>query len=567
MATKRPAPSVGNKEPVAKKPRLVPKSLPKVELFDANPHWKGEISKIILPYQKESVEFAVKNDGKIFIADDMGLGKTLQAISIMMHYRSEWPLLIMAPSTLCSQWKYEMERWIPELKPPPPPPPVGKRKPKKDKGHDHPVRWIKDGKTPLGGIVDVIPYTLLDSKIEELMAIGYKCIIADECHYLKNKKAQRTKNAITVGKKAQRKVMLSGTPILNFPADLYSQLKFLDVGEKLYQSVVNANPADRRGMDNGGKLFDNWTSFTTRYCNGHLNQFREWDVRGVTNPEELHRVLTDVCLIRRRKDDVLTQLPPKFRRAHYIDIAPGQAKEIQKALDDIRIRAQNLAKLPAAQIRKAIFEMMKQGQMKMEVFRKNAEAKAEPSRKYIREVLQNTDHKFLVFAHHRAMMDEIEAELTEHAQKINVPDFHIRIDGNTKDDRHKLVQYFQTQPQCRVALLSITAAGVGLTLTAAPEVIFAELYWNPAAMLQAEDRIHRIGQTQNCNITYLVARDSFDDRMWKILNRKYKTTSAIIDGIANATMLTLQDSDQEYERTDAASILAECLFDDIMEDA
>lgn len=549
------------KESSAKKSRTTPRTLAKVGLFDENPHWDGEISQIVLPYQKESIKFAIENDGKILIADDMGLGKTIQAISIMLHYRSEWPLLVIAPSTLCGQWKREIERWVPDLAPPTLPEPVGKRKPKKDKGYTHPVRWIKDGKVPLGGIVDVISYSLLESKREELESVNYNCIIADECHYLKNAKAIRTKLAISIGKNAQRKVALSGTPILNCPAELFAQLKFLDVGERLYQAVINSKPQDQRGLNEGYKLFTNWTQFTTRYCNGHINHFKQWDVRGVSNAKELHSILTQVCMIRRKKEQVLTQLPPKFRNSHYIEIKASDANEIQKILKEIKARTQHLSQLPPAQIRRALFEMMKQGQMTMEIFRKNAEVKIDGVREYVKEILNNSDLKFLIFGHHACMLDGIEQELESYAQKMDIPDFHIRIDGNTKSDiRHKLVEYFQTKPQCRVALLSITAAGVGLTLTAASTVIFAEEFWNPGAMLQAEDRVHRIGQLNNCNIYYLVAKGSFDEQMWKTLNRKFKTFGSIIDGASNSDMLTLTD-DIEPQLGGAAGFMAECLFD------
>ena len=111
---------------------------------------------------------------------------------------------------------------------------------------------------------------------------------------------------------------------------------------------------------------------------------------------------------------------------------------------------------------------------------------------------------------------------------------YIRIDGSTLPQRRQnLVNKFQDDPKCRVALLGITAAGVALTLTAASNVMFAELFWTPALLLQAEDRCHRIGQQSIVKIKYFIAKNSIDDVMWELTRKKFKTLGEIIEGKKN----------------------------------
>jgi SWI/SNF-related matrix-associated actin-dependent regulator 1 of chromatin subfamily A len=155
---------------------------------------------------------------------------------------------------------------------------------------------------------------------------------------------------------------------------------------------------------------------------------------------------------------------------------------------------------------------------------------------------EETGPKFLVFAHHRDVLDGICLALDKHKMK------HIRIDGKTPGNtRQPLVDVFQTDPTVRLAVLSITAAGVGLTLTAAEHVLFAELFYNPGAVMQAEDRAHRIGQKNCVQVHYLVARGTIDDALFKMINRKILVLGEALDGISGQN-LELTGPDQNKEK-------------------
>lgn len=174
------------------------------------------------------------------------------------------------------------------------------------------------------------------------------------------------------------------------------------------------------------------------------------------------------------------------------------------------------------------------GESVASLFRKTALAKLPAVREYLTDVLDRGDDKFIVFAHHRDMMDEIEQALQPRlaAQHLSL----VRIDGGVQvSKRADLVKKFQEDDSCRVALLSITACAEGITLTAAALVIFAELYWVPGVVEQAEARAHRIGSAhEKVVVEFLVAPGSPDEAIYKSLCRKKLDTSNVLDGAKEA---------------------------------
>merc|ERR1719412_746323 len=156
----------------------------------------------------------------------------------------------------------------------------------------------------------------------------------------------------------------------------------------------------------------------------------------------------------------------------------------------------------------------KEHAMLLEWFHLTCDAKVRAVCEYVKDLLES-DRKFLLFAHHQTMMQNLCALLEK--QKVK----YIKIDGSTSSLARKTqCDEFQTCDQVRVALLSITAANTGLTLTAAQLVVFAELFWNPGVLTQAEDRAHRIGQTDSVTIQYLVALNTADDKLWPMIQKK-----------------------------------------------
>ena len=174
----------------------------------------------------------------------------------------------------------------------------------------------------------------------------------------------------------------------------------------------------------------------------------------------------------------------------------------------------------------------------MMLFTATSKAKQKPVCEYIEESC-TTGEKYLIFAHHIHMLDAVEKCVSKICETHNnAADFnadegmwsHIRLDGSSSGpSRDTLVEDFQSNTCCKYAVLSIMACGTGLTLTASSNVIFAELFWTPGQLVQAEDRVHRFGQKNCCNIKYLLAKDTSDDVLWPMVNRKLAVLGAALN--------------------------------------
>ncbi|KAG5833203.1 hypothetical protein ANANG_G00273410 [Anguilla anguilla] len=320
--------------------------------------------------------------------------------------------------------------------------------------------------------------------------------------------AARSRILVPLVQRARRAILLTGTPALGRPEELFMQI------DALYP-----------------RRFGTWSDYAKKYCNAHYRFFgnrRQWDCRGASHLEELHQRLSEI-MIRRLKAQVLTELPqnppahpvrPSQRRSQAGPLfcvlmeAHASFEEWERLMRRLGSGAGTDAN-PFGEVMGLVTRMYKQ----------TAIAKAGAVKDYIRMLLENERLKFLVFAHHLAMLQACtEAVIQAKAQ-------YIRIDGSVpSSERMHLVHRFQNDPETRVAILSIQAAGQGLTFTAATHVVFAELYWNPGHVKQAEDRAHRIGQTSSVHVHYLIAKGTFDTIMWGMLNRKETVTGSTLNG-------------------------------------
>lgn len=413
-------------------------------------------------FQREGISFAIHQDGKCLIADDMGLGKTIQAISIAMWYSEDWPLLVTCPASLRYQWKECFIRWV------------------KDLNEEEVYVAVKGTEILPSKRVVIVSYELM-VRLKNQLYNRFKMLILDESHYIKSDTSQRSEVSISISRTCNRIILLSGTPALSKPIELFPQLKML------YPT-----------------LFHSKHSFGVRYCDGKKkNIFTKkqgripittWDYNGSSNLDEL-RILLETIMIRRLKQEVLEQLPAKRREIVCLSI------------DDVpRKKGSTFGK-------EAVMSNLNK-EMMLRWYKESADAKVGPVAEYIVDFLEN-GRKCIVFCHHLTMLDGIEEKL----DKLKIS--HIRIDGSTPAaTRQEACDVFQTNKNFNVALLSITACSTGLNLTAANTVIFAEIFWNPGVLAQAEDRTHRIGQESEVRVIYLVARKTIDELMWPLIKRK-----------------------------------------------
>jgi len=419
------------------------------------------------PFQLAGVAYAI-DVRKCFIADEMGLGKTVQALASLQH-EDAFPALVVCPASLKTNWDREVKMWLP-----------GK------------TTHIVDSKSGVKNAdVVIINYDILTKQEDALKSVPFRSLIFDESHYAKNGKAKRTQALKKIAERVPKDGMilaLTGTPVLNRPIELISQLEILD-----------------RINEFGGS----W-NFRQRYCKAHHNGYG-WDFKGSSNAEELNELLRRTCYVRRNKQDVLTELPDKARYEIPIDLSG-------KGHQNYRMAEAGVLEYFAGDGRSA--NSAQQLGHIMNLKRLAGEGKVETACEWIDTFLDSTDRKLVVFAHHISVVDAI-------AEKYG----NLRVAGkDTQQVRQNAVDSFQNDPESRVIVLNMKAGGVGLTLTAASDVLFVEQGWTPAEHDQAEDRCHRIGQDDNVSAWYLLANDTIDHDIYQLIADKRVVVDAVTEG-------------------------------------
>jgi SWI/SNF-related matrix-associated actin-dependent regulator 1 of chromatin subfamily A len=309
----------------------------------------------------------------------------------------------------------------------------------------------------------------------------FNVLILDESHYVKNKNAKRSKAIMKLAKKTPHVFLLTGTPAPNKPVELWSQLSMLTP-------------------------IGTYTSFTHRYCGAKQSPLGFVDVSGATHKQELAWLMKSTCLIRRLKRDVLRHLPPKSRTTLEVDVPCRGMKQKFKRWKEIN-------KLCLQQeTHELIFERK---QLVSELFLMTANAKVD----VIKKICADLPPRTLIFHHHKVLGDAIEEVLP-----------CMRIDGSTpRDKRDEYVRDFQ-EGRIDYCCLSMLAAGTGITLTRATNIVFAELYFVPGVLMQAEDRAHRIGLEEPLTVTYVIANGSLDTHMFKRATSKLSILDKCLDG-------------------------------------
>ena len=460
-----------------------------------------KLSESLYPFQRDGINFGIKRKSRLLIADEMGVGKTIQAISISTIFKEDWPVLIICPSSLKYAWRDEIKNWLSDVL------------------TSNEIQIIKNGKDDFKDNLKyyIISYDLAVRVIEKIVNKKFNFIICDEAHYLKNLNAKRAKLLLPVIQKCKRIILLTGTPIMAKPIEVFP--------------ILNALRPD---------CFYNFNEFGVRYCDPKRLPFGVVDWSGTSNPGELHFIL-EKLMIRRLKKDVLNQLPPKKRQKIEVQTDAKIIKEIKVMLHKKKEKLEKLLGVDQEGLKKMenldidmdlnVSENNNNNKDEDDIlacFNKayclTGEAKIKGICEYITYLIDNSC-KFLIFAHHTIVLDAIE----EQVQKCKID--YIRIDGKVPLlKRQENVNKFQQDENVLVAILGITACATGLTLTKASTVVFAELHFTPTVMIQAEDRVHRIGQDNECvNIHYLVGSDTLDDLIFQKLNSKHTVVTKTLD--------------------------------------
>ena len=461
-----------------------------------------------LPYQRAGIATAVSRPNVLF-GDEMGLGKTIQAIGVINTDPTIAKVLVICPASLRLNWQRELRKWL-----------------------VRPMQSCIATSTLWPGDafpITIINYDILAKHTQSLQRTAWDLVIVDEAHYLKSKGAKRSQAVFgideyaakkakcepTPGIQGRRKVALTGTPIPNRPVEGYGLFHWLAPDE-----------------------FRNFFAYAKTFCAGHQNGYG-WDFSGASNLPQLQDKLRSTIMIRRLKADVLKDLPAKRRQIIEFS-ANGAASAIaresaaweanEERIDALRVRAE-LAKAGSREEYEAAVAALREAAQasftEMSQLRHDTALATVP---YVCDHLMQAlndggdSHKIVVMAHHKDVVTAIMDRLREEGIEA------VSLTGETPmGTRQDNVDRFQGDAKCRVFVGNIQAAGVGITLTAAAHVIFAELDWVPGNMTQAEDRCHRIGQTDSVLVQHLVMEGSIGSRMAKTLIEKQDVIDRALD--------------------------------------
>ena len=433
------------------------------------------------------------------LADDMGLGKTVQTLTFFQHYKNEHPdakFMVVCPTTLMYNWENEIKKFTPQL-----------------------THFIHHGSKRTANReffddydVTITTYGTMRSDIKMFKDIPFDYIVLDESQSIKNPQSQVAKASLLLN--AKNRLALSGTPVQNNTFDLYAQMNFLNPGML------------------GSREF-----FMNEFANP-IDKFQEDEVK-----QQL-RKLTYPFLLRRTKEQVAKDLPEKTETIQYCEMGPEQ----RKIYDAYRnaYRSQILGMIDERGIERSQMHIL-QGLTKLrqicdspailneeEKFH-NYSIKLEELTREINENVGN--HKALIFSQFLGMLALIKAEL----EKKGIP--YVYFDGGTSSkERERAIQEFQHNDECRVFLISLKAGGIGLNLTAADYVYIVDPWWNPAVEQQAIDRTHRIGQTKNIFAYRMICKDTIEEKMLQLQERKRALASDLVsDDNAFLKRLTRDD--------------------------
>ena len=425
------------------------------------------------------------------LADDMGLGKTVQALALILARAPNGPTLILAPTSVCINWLEECLRFAPTLN-----------------AHQF---GSKDRQAMLdeAGPFDVIvcSYGLLQTEADKLMQIRWQTLVADEAQAIKNAQTKRSKAAMAL--QADFKLITTGTPIENHLGELWNLFNFI----------------------NPGLL-------------GSIQKFNERYAQAIENQQDMQvqyrlRKLLRPFILRRLKNDVLTELPSRTEVTLHVELSPEERAIYEALRRNAMHTAMQATGQPGHQQLKVLAEIMKlrraccNPRLVIEESRVSS-AKLEAFEELVDELLDNR-HKALVFSQFVGHLTLIRELLDKKAIAYHY------LDGSTPvAQRKKAMNAFQAGDG-DLFLISLKAGGTGLNLTAADYVIHMDPWWNPAVEDQASDRAHRMGQKRPVTIYRLVAKDTIEDKIVELHKQKRDLANSLLEGGEVSGKLSVQD--------------------------
>ena len=463
-------------------PQIKLKKIEKLSKATPSKQFRGKLHN----FQKEGLDFLLKSSGNALLADEMGLGKTVQTLAYLATEKQAMPALVIAPLVTLRNWQREIGNFM-------------KKKSRNGRLIESEIpssTAIRKGKSQEIGKFDfyIINYELLEKRLADLSKLNIRTIICDEVQNLRSKS---TKKYAAVKKLAaldsvKYRIGLSGTPIYNRGSEIWPIVDILRPG-----------------------LLGSFKEFCEYFC--YVNDKGKAIVLE-NKRESLRSELCNHVMLRRKKSDVLKELKDKVR---YKEVIDSDSTYYNKELDKI------WKKLEAEQ-KQAETEFDKSASYHRAIQSERQAAgvaKLPHVINFVKNIME-IDESVVVFCHHRAIHDLLHKSLGEY-NPASI------IGGQSDNLRQLQIDMFQ-EGKTKLMIAGLRAGNVGINLTRAKYVIFAELDWSPAIHRQAEDRLHRIGQKNTVFAYYLIGNGTLDDHVAKILVDKSYEIDSVMDSVGES---------------------------------
>ena len=429
----------------------------------------------LYPFQEQGVRKIERRNGRVILSDEMGLGKTVQAIEYFKR-NDIGPVVIVTPASLKWHWENQVAR------------------------QTGITSDVLSGMSPrkvglANNKVTIVNYDILHAWLPYLQKINPQMVIFDEAHYLRTTTSRRFKAAKELVRDVDKLLLLTGSPIVNRPIDLYPLLHLL-------------HP----------RKFKSLRRFGFRFCNPR-RQFGKWVFRGARNHEQLHKTLKKYGMIRRLKKNVLDQLPPEQSSMVPLTLSKKSMREYEHAQLTASKWLKNNYKPGQNDKRMEAFTMI--GELKQLA----ASLKLELVYEWIDNWLESSKEKLIVFGHHHKII----ATLVERYK-----DMCAVVTGKTPGpQRRERFEAFNASKKCRLFFGNLVAAGTGWSARACSNVAKIEIDWLPGNHTQASARTHGVGRGQEGKVSmthWLVAKGTIEETLCKMVQDKQADIDRIVDG-------------------------------------
>jgi SNF2 family DNA or RNA helicase len=483
----------------APKPTLPPIKH-KLHQAKAGDQFKGKL----LNFQKEGLDFLLKSSGNALLADEMGLGKTVQTLSYIATEKQTFPVLVVAPLVTLNNWEREISKFV-------------KKKSRNGRilENESPTSTIiRTGK--LQGLPKtdfyIMNYELLYKRLPDLAKLNIKTLVCDEVHNLRSKTTQKYKavKKLAALESISYRIGLSGTPIYNRGSEIWPIVDILKPG-----------------------LLGSFKEFCEYFC--YVNDKGKAIVLE-TKRASLRNELQKHVMLRRTKSDVLKELKDKVR---YKEVIDADTDYYLEELDKIWTKLEDEQKDAGTAFKKsASYQRAIQSERQVAGI-----AKVSHVVNFVKNIME-IEESVVVFCHHK-LIHKLLHERLEEFSPVSI------IGGQSDSLRQDQIDKFQ-RGESKLMIAGIRAGNVGINLTRAKYVIFAELDWSPAIHRQAEDRLHRIGQKNTVFAYYLIGKGTLDDHVASILVDKSYEIDSIMD-----------EKTDSYENKDKAKLILAQIHDKI----